>query len=53
MWYFNVWIKNCDCFVDEYDNLIVYVDNVEIARELDCGLDKQRVFDILEEHGYL
>lgn len=53
MWYYGVILPNCDCFVDDNNNLEIYVDDCLVFTEYDCGLDRDIVYNTLDTLGYL
>ena len=53
MWHYRIILSNCDCFVDDDNDLYIYVDNVLVWTEKGCGFDETMVCNILDTLGYL
>ncbi len=53
MWYYSVVLPNCNCYVDDYNNLTIFIDGCEVWVERGCGFNEGLVYDTLNELGYL
>jgi len=53
MWYYGVILSNCDCFVDNNNDLHICIDDLEVFVERGCGFNRDIVYEDLSALGYL
>ena len=53
MWNYNICMIGCNCFVDDYNNLHIFVDDIEVWEESGVGFNEDIVYNTLCELGYL